>query len=170
MNKIKYFPEKNYIEIIDSVGSLNYCIFEKKETVPGNIFPRQMAIQNYNSIVAGTGCTVTDYTIEFIGSKEKKEEVIIPAGGEVIVVRLLRYDDRHGLPHYNADDQIIFPTKKGDILRLPRNDAPDHYIKIAETSRIKNVADAYRLPEEKSGPVEKYSAKGAKLHIDLLPK
>jgi len=169
MKKYNLFPESNYKEIIESIGSLRYCVFEPSEKMPGPIFSRPLEIQNYNCVVAGTACTVTDYNIEFIGvNQPKRVEFVIPKNSEVIVVRLLRHDEEHGLPHYNADDQIIFPVETGDILRVARKDAPDHYLKIAENSGMRNIADAYKLPEAKSGPIEKYSAKGATLQINLL--
>ena len=31
------------------------------------------------------------------------------------------------------------------------------------------IADAYQLSTEKSGAIDKYSARGAELHLDLLP-
>ena len=101
---------------------------------------------------------------------DSAQKLVIPKNEQVIVVRLLRFDDMHGSPHYNADDQIIFPTIDGDIVRLARKDAPDHYIEIAEHTNISSIADAYKLPEFKFGSVDKYSEKGAKLQVELMPR
>ena len=169
MKNYKDYPEDKYKKIIQSVGSLQYCIFNSGETMPVDIFSNQLQIENYNCVVAGTGCFTSDYRIELICAEQNKvQELIIPEGDEVVVIRLLRYDKNHGEPHYNANDQIIFPTKSGKIVRLFRKDAPDHYIKIAENSGIVNIADAYNLPEEKNGPVEKYNANGAKLQLEVI--
>ena len=81
----------------------------------------------------------------------------------------LREDKTHGDLHYNADDQIIFPTTEGHIFRLPRKDAPDHYFTIAGSANMLTIADAYNLPEQKTGPIEQYSEREAKLYVDLLP-
>jgi len=162
---LKIFPEKQYREILDEVGSYRYAIYEQDELIPGNLFTKTLGIENYHCVVAGTGDTLSICTLILSNAKE----IIIPQGSPVVVVRLLREDLSHGEPHYNADDQIIFPTVGGDIFRLPRKDAPDHFFKIAGTANMLTIADAYHLPEEKSGPITQYSEKGARLHIDLFP-
>ena len=171
INLLKIFPEISFKEIIEEVGPSNYHIYDKGESVPGSVFKRALNIENYNCVIAGTGCTTADYRIScntvFEGDKEP--EIIIPGGEPIMIARLLRHDDSHGDPHYNADDQLFFSVKSGAIYRLLRRDAPDHFIKIVANSNIKSIAEAYNLPEDKSGPIEKYSAKGAKLHINIVP-
>lgn len=170
MAHFKIFPEKSFKEIIEEVGPWNYCIYYKDEHLPGSVFRHQLDIQEFNCVVAGTGCTASDYSF-FLDSVSGREEpeIIIPGGSPIMIACLLRRDNSHGEPHYNADDQLFFPVKSGDIYRLSRKDARDHFVEITDNSNIKSIADAYMLPEEKSGPVEKYSAKGAKLHIDVVP-
>jgi hypothetical protein len=165
MNPLKIFPEENFKEIIEEIGPWNYRIYDKGERMPGPVFKRELEIAKYNCVVAGTGCTISDYTMIL----PQEPEIVIPGGEPIMIIRLLRYDDGHGDPHYNANDQILFPAKSGTIYRLLRNDAPDHFIEIAANSNIASIAEAYNLPEEKSGPVVKYSAKGGKLHIDITP-
>lgn len=162
----KLFPERRYKEIIKEVGVYQYHIYDKDESVPGEIFQKELNIQNYNCIVAGTGSTLSMYSVQI----DPVHKIVIPKNEQVIVVRLLRFDDRHGTPHYNADDQIIFPTVAGDIVRLARKDAPDHYVEIAQHTNISSIVDAYKLPDNKSGSVDKYTEKGAKLQVELLPR
>jgi hypothetical protein len=170
MKPLKIFPEKNFKEIIEEVGPWHYCIYDKDEQMPGSIFKKQLDIQEFNCVIAGTGCTASSYRVSFDKlSGIEKPEIIIPGGSPIMVVRLLRKDDRHGEVHYNADDQLFFPTKSGDIYRLWRKDAPDHFVNITANSNIRSIAEAYNLPEQKSGPIKKYSAKGAKLHVDAIP-
>lgn len=161
----KLFPEKKYTEIVQEVGLYRYCIYNKDEKVPGGIFNKELSIQNYNCVVAGTGSTLSMYSVQI----DPVQKIVIPKDEQVIVIRLLRFDNAHGEPHYNADDQIIFPTIDGDIVRLARKDAPDHYIEITKHTNISNIADAYKLPHQKSGSVDKYSEKGAKLQVELVP-
>lgn len=165
MKLLRPFREQNYRHIIDEVGPHNYCIYEKGESMPGEILRRELNIGQYNAVIAGTGCAIADYAIWV----PHQENIVIPAGEPIMIFRLLRYDDTHGNPHYNANDQLIFPTKAGSVYRLVRNDAPDYFINIISQSNIVSIAEAYNLPEEKSGPVEKYSAKGARLHVDVRP-
>lgn len=162
---VKIFPEKKYKEIIEEVGPYRYCIYEKDELIPGGIFSKGLAIQDYNCVVAASGSTTSLCTLQLTLDKQ----VVIPKDAQVSIVRLLRYDGSHGEPHYNADDQIIFPTIEGNIFRVARRDNPDHYLKIAGSTNMFTIADAYRLPIEKTGPVNKYSAQGAKLHVKLEP-
>jgi len=161
---MKIFPEKNFKEIIKEVGPWNYQIYDKGDPLPGQLLKQELNLAKYNCVVAGTGCTIANYSIIC----PNQPEIIIPKGEPIMVFRLLRYDDKHGEPHYNANDQIIFPTISGDFYRISRKDAPDHFITITANSTITSIAGAYNLPEEKSGPVEKYSAKGAKLHVDVV--
>lgn len=160
---ITLFPEKNYKRIVAEIGRFRYYIYEEEERLPEGIFSRPLALQDYNCVVAGSGDTATSYTLSAYPN------VIIPKGEQIVVVRLLRYDDSHGDPHYNADDQLIFPGQDGCIYRLPRKNAPDHYLGITATANITSVADAYKLPEDNYGPINKYSEKGASLHIEFLP-
>ena len=164
MKKIKLFPEKSYNQIIDEVGSYRYAIYGENEPIPGDIFSRILRIQNYNCVIAGTGSTASLCNLKI----HPDTQITIPQNSPVIIVRLLRLDKTHDEKHYNADDQTIFPTTDGHVFRLPRNDAPDHFLKIADTANMITLADAYRLPEKKAGPIEKYSEKGAKLHINLV--
>lgn len=161
----KPFSEKSYNKIKQEIGPLRYYIYEEGENIPGNIFSRVLTLQNYNCVVAGTGDTVESYA--FVSNHQ--ENIVIPKNEQIIVVRLLRFDNTHGDPHYNADDQIIFPIQDGRIFRISRRDAPDHYLKITATANITSVADAYRLPDIKYGPIQNYSEKGASLHIKFVP-
>jgi hypothetical protein len=166
MDKLfKPFSEKNYTKIVNEIGSLHYYIYDEGEFIPGNIFSKALKIQNYNCVVAGTGDTTESYIFETRGN----ENIVIPKNEQVIVVRLLRLDYAHGEPHYNADDQIIFPVHDGRIFRVTRRDAPDHYLKITATANIASVADAYRLPDIKYGPIQNYTENGASLHIKFVP-
>jgi hypothetical protein len=160
---MKKFPEKNFQEIINEVGPWNYHIYDKGEHMPGQLLKKELDIAKYNCVIAGTGCTISNYSIIY----PNQPDIVIPAGEPIMVVRLLRYDDSHGEPHYNADDQIIFPTQSGHCYRLSRRDAPDHFIKISDNSTIALIANAYNLPKEKRGPIEQYTSRGASLHIDI---
>lgn len=162
---LKPFPEKGYNEIIKEVGQFRYKIFEKDEAIPGEIFKETLNFDPYNCVIAGTGSTLALCSLD-LGLSER---YTIPKGVSVVICRLLRYDNSHGEPHYNADDQIIFPTSDGSIWRLPRKTAPDHYVQIAETADMFTLGDAYHLPKEKSGEIGQYTAQGARLYIDLLP-
>lgn len=168
---LRKFPEKNFKEIIEEVGPYNYCRYDKGEHIPGKIFKHKLDFLQFNCLVAGTGCTASDYTISFnnVLSENAEPEIIIPGGSPIMIARLFRYDNGHGEPHYNANDQLFFPSKSGEIFRMVRNDAPDHFINIANNSNINSIAEAFNLPEEKSGPVEQYSTKGAKLPINVVP-
>src|SRR4030042_929165 len=59
------------------------------------------------------------------------ENIEIARGAHVIDWRTFRYCEHDGYPHLNADDNIMFPDKKGNIWKVSRSDAPDHYINIA---------------------------------------
>jgi len=46
--------------------------------------------------------------------------------------------------------------------------AEDHFIKITNLARLNTIAEAYHLPQEKSGPVEEYKKSGASLPIKII--
>ncbi|MBW2044308.1 MAG: hypothetical protein JRI96_05405 [Deltaproteobacteria bacterium] len=163
-NSLKYLKDKQYRDILNEVGRYSYRIFDKDELVPGNIFGGITGHQDYNYVVAGTGATISIYTF----THTLNQNIIIPKDTPLFVARLLRYDDAHGKPHYNADDQIIFQTIKGNILRMSRKDAPDHFIKLTKKANLFTIAEAYKLPNKKSGPVEQYSENGSSLPIEIL--
>jgi hypothetical protein len=166
MGKIfRLFSEKNYKEIVKEIGINRYGIFQEGDVVPGDILKEPLPFKNYNCVVAGTGTTLEFCVI----NTNYENQIEIPENSQVIDVRLLRFDDKHGEPHYNADDLIIFPTSSGDILKLHRKDAPDHYIEIAKAAGIQGLADAYKLPRDKSGETSGYHERGAHLHFPLIP-
>jgi hypothetical protein len=165
MNKLEIFPEEDYKKIIAEVGAYRYRIYNKEEKLPCGILGRIKNVESYNYVIAGTGATISNYTLNL----NTQSKLVIPKDEQVIVVRLLRYDNGHGNPHFNADDQIIIPTKKGDFFRVPRKDTADHYIGIAKGANMLNIAEAYKLPLNKEGPINAYHEKGASLHIELLP-
>ena len=166
MSKIlKPFSEKGYDEIINEVGQFRYNIFDQGEAIPSQVFKKDFNFDYYNCVIAGTGSTLTMCSLDL----KLPKKFTIPREASVVIVRLLRYDDSHGDPHYNADDQIIFPTEDGRIWRLARNSAPDHFISIVGSTNLFTIAEAYQLPEEKSGHISQYTEKGAKLHINLHP-
>ena len=106
------------------------------------------------------------YTIDGYQEVGDIGDIIVPKGHDIMVVRLLRHCEHDGTPHFNADDQIIFPANNGNIYRLSRNYAPDHYITLTTNAGIQDVASAYNLPEDKYGPINHYSHKGASLQVD----
>ena len=164
MNFLEIFPEEKYKRMLAEIGPYRYQIFEKNETLPAE-FVRALPIRNYNWVLVGTSSTISAYAFS-----HENLDIIIPAGEQLIVTRLLRYDDGQGKPHYNADDYLIFPTQAGHIFRLKRAHALDHFIEITNIAAMKTLAEAYRLPKEKSGLVQNYSENGASLHITLIEK
>jgi hypothetical protein len=139
--------------------------------VPDEIFKKQLNIPQYNFVVACSGTTTADYHISLVtkGGLQEIGGIVIPKGHDITVVRLLRHCEHDGTPHFNADDQIIFPAADGNVYRLSRKDAPDHYIALSANVGIQDVASAFNLPDEKYGPINEYSHKGASLHVELNP-
>jgi len=167
MNPLERFSEKPFRAMIEDVGSHDYCLYKKGERLPGDVLKPSLNIDYYNSVLAGTGCSGDSYIITY---DNNSPDIVIPKGSPLVVLRLLRYDSGHDNygPHYNATDQLFFPSKSGDIYRLVRSHPPDHFKTITGSSTLISVADAYNLPVQKRGPVELYSAKGAKLHVDFI--
>jgi hypothetical protein len=168
---LKEVSEKSFKEIVAEIGPYNYCCYEKGDSIPGQIYKQIPSFLQFNCVVAGTGCTIADYNVTFksVFKEAEQPEVIVPAGSPIMIVRGFRFDDTHAEPHYNVDDQLFFPVKSGEIYRMSRDDAEDHFIRLTENSSIKTIAEAYNLPEKKSGPTAEYSVKGAKLPIVVNP-
>ena len=169
----KLFPEKNYDAIMQWIGTGQYQIVDQYKHLPEGIFAKQPAWDTSNFVLAASGSTTCDYSFSYTyktrqGVQKDTQHIVVPSNSEIIIVRFLRYDKTHGSPHYNADDQIIFPTKKGDIFHMSRNDAPDHYLSIVANSTVVDIAGAYKLPELSNGPINAYTEKGASLPIELF--
>lgn len=169
----KLFPEKNYDAIMQWIGTGQYQIVDQYKDLPEGIFSKQPAWNTSNFVLAASGATTCDCSFSYTyktrqGVQKDTQNIVVPSNSEIIIVRFLRYDETHGPPHYNADDQIIFPTKQGDIFRMSRNDAPDHYLLIVANSTVADIAGAYKLPELNNGPINTYTEKGASLPIELF--
>jgi len=169
----KLFPEKNYDAIMQWIGTGQYQIVDQYKHLPEGIFAKQPAWDTSNFVLAASGSTTCDYSFSYTyktrqGVQKDPQNIVVPSNSEIIIVRFLRYDKTHGSPHYNADDQIIFPTKQGDIFRMSRNDAPDHYFSIVANSTVADIAGTYKLPELNNGPINAYTEKGASLPIELF--
>jgi hypothetical protein len=163
--KLKPFPEKHYSEIISEIGQFRYGLFSPDEALPGNIFSKVNGLEDCRYVLAGTGATVSDFVISAI----EGNNLIIPKGSQVFVGRFLKYDASHGQPHFNAYDQIVFPTKGGNIFSFARNDAPDHFLEISELSHTRTLSEAYKLPRNKSGTIEEYKNSGASIYVEPEP-
>jgi len=174
MQSLKPFSDKTYDSIMQWVGTGWYQIVDQYKDLPKGIFSQQPAWESANFVVAASGTTLCDYSFSYNATsqsvKRDTQSIVVPKDSEIVIVRFLRYDDTHGpSPHYNADDQIFFPTKQGDIYRMSREDARDHYLAIAENSTVADIAGAYKLPKKKSGRINTYTENGASLPIKLYP-
>ncbi len=170
-SRIKLYPEPSYNKLISDIGPYHYQIFEENDPLPDEVFRNQLSIPQYNCILACSGTTTADYNISLATNDgyQQISNIIVPKGHEIMVVRLLRHCEHDGTPHFNADDQVIFPATNGNIYRLSRNDSPDHYITLAGNAGIQDIASAYNLPNDKYGPIDRYSHKGANLHVNINP-
>lgn len=63
----------------------------------------------------------------------------------------------------------MFPTKGGNIFSFARNDPPDHFLELSELSYTRNLSEAYRLPQNKTGTIEEYKNSGASIYIEPEP-
>ena len=161
MGDIKRFDIEQYGKIIKNVGINQYKIFENQEIAEASIFKKLKAIDTSTCVIAGTSTINTTLVLP-----SPKISITVPANSQLFVIRLLRYDTTHDVPHYNATDQLVVLDKSGDAYSFARKDVPDHYIKIAESSGLWSIVNAYNLPTDKAGHIDGYSARGAKLYID----
>lgn len=166
---MRIFPEESYENIINEIGSYHYRIYEKGDSLPEGIYKNELLFDQYYVSCISTGSTASNYkfSLETLDDEKGIDKIYIPKESELIVVRLLRYCEHDGKPHYNADDQIIFQAIDGNIFRLSRNDAPDHYINLVKSASLQGIAEAYRLPCDKSGPADKYVENGAGMYIQI---
>lgn len=148
----KIVDEKIYTKILKEVNRSSYLIAKEKHPLLQSLWPYMQNTPFYG-VCLGSGSVLETPLIY--------HDFEIPARSEILVKRTLRYCNHNGILHLNADDDIIFPTKKGTILRIARKDAPDHYIKIATFGGLEHIADAYRLPEKSAGPIKEYVEGGA---------
>jgi hypothetical protein len=165
--------EDDYTKMLNGVGSGCYHLYDDTKDLPFPFLNYRISQDPLTSVVAASGTTAHDYAFEYKSYRAdggySTEDFVVPHNSDIIVVRFLGFDDTHGDPHYNADDQVFFPVKSGNILRMSRQDAQDHYIPIVGDSTVWDVATAYHLPLEDYGPVQNYTANGASFPIQLIP-
>ena len=166
-------PEQDYLRVLAEVGSWQYRVWNQDDVAPELVHFRQPEADQFSRVVAATGATAHDYHFSCMrqdaSGQHVAETIVIPRGEQIAVVRFLCLHEGDGDPHFNAYDQIVFPTRRGDVFRMSRRDAPDHYISIADNSRTTSVADAYMLPHNNMGPVQDYGSRGASLQIRIVP-
>jgi hypothetical protein len=170
-SRMKLYPESSYTKVINDIGPYHYQIFEENDALPDEVFKNQLSILQYNCVFACSGATTADYhiSLETTDGYQDIGNITVPKGHNILVVRLLRHCEHDGTPHFNADDQVIFPATNGNVYRLSRNDAPDHYVALVRNAGIQDVASAYNLPDDKYGHIDHYSYKGASLHVEINP-
>jgi len=160
--KKRIWDEKKYNISLNEVGKDSYRLFHPDDDlipILFNDFP-----ETYGSRFMGVGLSsgTSIATVDFAC-----EGITISKGSQIVAWRTFRYCEHDGIPHLNADDNIIFPDQKGNIWKLARNDSPDHYIEIAEYAGIQHIADAYHLPINPYGPCCKYVENGASMPIRI---
>ncbi len=154
--KPKLDNENRHKRIIEEVGHSSFRIFDKDNPFVQTICP-QLRDTPFVAVCLSTGDTAQrPFTYEGI---------YIPEGSDIIIQRVFRYCEHNGTPHLNADDVLYFPDKKGNIIRIFRNDAPDHWLKIAGFSGLTHIAKAYHLPTATAGPANSYAENGALVPI-----
>lgn len=162
--KKKLWSEQKYTRIVKEIGEGNYQIFEPQDPFVSYLyqdFPGQFP-HRFMGVCLATSATIATSTVDFVC-----EDIKIARGSQVIDWRTFRYCEHDGYPHLNADDNIIFPDHKGNIWKISKNDAPDHYINIATWAGLNYIAEAYHLPCEKQGPYSKYVENGATVPIRI---
>lgn len=162
--KKKIWSEQKYKKILEEIGKGNYKIFEPQDSfipylykgLPERFYDRFVGV----CLASGTSTYVSN--VDFAC-----EDIKIARGAQVIVWRTLRYCEHDGCPHLNADDNITFPDDKGNVWKISRNDAPDHYIRIATWAGLGHIAEAYHLPQDKQGTYSEYIENGAEVPIRM---
>lgn len=171
MGNLKIVDEKIYTSVLNEVGKSKYQVFGKDESLPGDISRDYLMTTDFTSVVACSGSLTVDFKLGLHSQNGLSVvDVVIPQNSQVVLFRTLRYCEHDGNPHYNSDDVIFFPDSRGNIIRLYRKDAPDHYYGLSNASGIVTIADAYHLPNNSNGPISLYSENGASLYIQAITK
>lgn len=154
--------DKIFKYFVDQVGPANYAIFNSDVPMP---FAAAHTLYSGFYTCISTSASIDIKTVSY-------RELELAPRAPVVVMRNMRYCDHNGKPHLNSDDTVFFAHKNGRIGRVARKDAEDHYKEISKFGGLEYIAEAFHLPEEKSGPISQYVENGAlvPIRIDCPPK
>jgi len=161
--KMSLFDENDYRTLLDEYGSSAYTVIDNICELNPCTITRIPEDQDWKIAVICSGIIFEDKIIGFQrkDSIDKDETHIVPANSQIILVRYFRECNHDGTPHFNVDDQLIYPCKDGKIYRFARRDSPDHYIELIGASSLTSIGSVYSLPIQKHGEIADYKANGA---------
>ncbi|MBU2540932.1 MAG: hypothetical protein KJ593_03420 [Candidatus Omnitrophica bacterium] len=163
----KLWDSIKYKKILSEVGDGRYQIFSPEDPFISSYLSPGLAKKHedkFTCVCLATCATIVTSTIDYAC-----EGVIIPKCSPVVLWRTFRYCEHDGVPHLNADDNIIFPDQKGSIWKVSKTDSEDHYISIATWAGLNVIASAYHLPQVPSGAYSDYVENGASVPITFVP-
>jgi len=85
--------------------------------------------------------------------------------GPVYLLRIYRYCEHDGSPHFNVDDTALWTDRRGQQWRASSKDSPDHYQAAVAGTLVSDVWSQYHFPVASSGPLEDFRREGAYLNF-----
>ncbi|MCK9615280.1 MAG: hypothetical protein M0R48_07250 [Candidatus Omnitrophica bacterium] len=163
--KKKLWDEKKYTDILKEVGEGRYKIFNPDDPFISYLSPGLFDKYEYkfNCVCLATSTTIATATVDY-----KCEGFLIPKHSQVVLWRNFRYCTHDGSPHLNADDNIIFPDQSGDVWKVSKTDAYDHYVAIASWAGLQTITSVYHLPDQPCGLYPQYIEKGANVPVKFV--
>ena len=162
--KKRPWDENKFTKILKEVGIGMFRILKPRDPLSNTIYstPPDSFADYAKCAAITTSVTTVTANVDF-----KCEGIVIPRGSPIVAFRTFRYCSHNGSPHLNADDNIIFPDKTGNIWKVAKTDSPDHYIPLTMWSGTQVIDSAYHLPTIFSGEYSHYVNCGAYVPISV---
>jgi hypothetical protein len=83
--------------------------------------------------------------------------------GTVILIRLIRYCEHDGNPHFNVDSRVLWSDSAGRAWQASYTGDPDHYEAVITGTDLPAAGATYRLPKSPRGTLDEFTKTGGYL-------
>ncbi|RJO63837.1 MAG: hypothetical protein C4540_06300 [Candidatus Omnitrophota bacterium] len=149
--KKKIIKNKRLFEkLIDKIGENRYLVFDGRDPDTKELFPYATNSSKFLACTTGSSTQVCYFC----------EDIEVPEGYSVVIVKHTRYDESHAKPHRNTDFWAYIPHATGEIFQIPLEDKyKEHYVQMYEKTGVEKVLDINYWPENNAGPISELYSK-----------
>lgn len=142
--------DRLFEKLIDKIGKNRYLVLYGRDPETKELFP--FATNSSQFLTCSTGpSTQVSYICE---------DISVPEGCSVVILKHTRYDESHAKPHWNTDFWAFIPHAAGEIFQIPLGDKfKEHFVQIYEKTGIEKVLDINYWPENNAGPISELYSK-----------
>lgn len=147
----KHLPDVDLDRFASHVSRGRHCTWWDKDDVPTEFrkwtaYPTNAAFRGASLV--GSSTSQNPPTLGGVG---------VPAGTPVFLLRTVRYDEKLGELHLNADDRLFFRAQNGETIQVTRKDHPEHFAALSDDTGLVPAIREGMLPPTEEGPASEFS-------------